>query len=137
MVLRCWPIQAALNLDGRSGEVAVELINASSTMFAGLAQHLVSVTRMSASDRLLWFFQGLLRCKGLKKPSGLIELPMSRRDIADYLSLTPETLSRAIADLEDHDYVRRNGRRGFLVGPRAHGLNVRGLDEQGVEREAV
>jgi CRP-like cAMP-binding protein len=137
VVLRCWPIQAALQLEGRSGDVAVELINASNTMFAGLAQHLVSVTRLSASDRLLWFFQGLLRCRGLKKPSGVIELPMSRRDIADYLSLTPETLSRAIADLEGQDYVQRSGRRRFLVGPRAHALNVRALDEQGVDGEKI
>lgn len=37
--------------------------------------------------------------------AGIMSLPMNRRDIADYLGLTLETVSRALSQLRDRDIL--------------------------------
>jgi CRP/FNR family nitrogen fixation transcriptional regulator len=44
-----------------------------------------------------------------------VELPMSRRDIADYLGVTIETISRMLADLEGHGAISLAGWRRVLL----------------------
>ena len=39
-------------------------------------------------------------------PAGIIALPMNRRDIADYLGLTLETVSRALSDLKKRGFLK-------------------------------
>lgn len=51
--------------------------------------------RMSASEKLATFLLAL----AAEAPDGLIELPMTRSDIADYLGLTIETVSRKLNEL--------------------------------------
>ena len=42
-------------------------------------------------------------------------LPMSRQDMADYLGLTIETVSRKLGELEDMGAIRREGKRGIAL----------------------
>ena len=69
-------------------------------------RHALTVGRMTAHERLSFFL--LERTRG---KAGFLELQMSRRDIADYLGLTIETVSRTITQLRSEGAIRtmKNG----------------------------
>ena len=48
-----------------------------------------------------------------------IDLPMSRRDIADYLGLTVETVSRVLGEFEATGAIARQGVEQVLLRNRA------------------
>ena len=50
----------------------------------------------------------------LKKPTVII-LPMTRRDIADYLGLSLETVSRSLAVLRDQGIIGVEGQRREVI----------------------
>ncbi|MGA3342223.1 MAG: helix-turn-helix domain-containing protein, partial [Methylocella sp.] len=50
---------------------------------------------------------------------GLFELPMSRRDIADYLGLTLETVSRGFSELQKKQALELDGARHVVLRNRA------------------
>lgn len=62
------------------------------------AQDQVMLVVKSAQERVAGF---LLEMSRRSHDSGHITLPMSRQDIADYLGLTIETVSRALTQLKD------------------------------------
>jgi len=115
VILRCWANAGVLNLSLRSKAVTMALINAGDSMFTSLAHRAETVAHLAAKDRFLWFVDGMTRCPGVKAKGNIIPLPMSRRDIADYLDMKPETLSRAIDDLETQGTLKRRGRHAFIL----------------------
>lgn len=124
-VLRCWTISSVLTLGARMPEVAITLIKAADHQVGEIAHHLEKVTHLSAADRVRWFLSGLVNCHGLLRSNGQLELPMTRRDIADYLGLSAETLSRAFNDLESDGFLERDGRRGLRLRGLSLELKVR------------
>jgi CRP/FNR family nitrogen fixation transcriptional regulator len=70
--------------------------------------HVLTLGRRSANERLASF---LLDLSGrLGEPTELA-LPMCRRDIADFLGLTIETVSRTFAQLQAHGLIALHGSR--------------------------
>ena len=61
-------------------------------------EHMLVLGRKNASERLAWF---LLDMAERIPADDKVELPMSRQDIADYLGLTIETVSRTMTQLQD------------------------------------
>ncbi len=61
--------------------------------------HTTMVGRSSAEERLAWFLV-MLSARGAGRSSASIELTMQRQDIADYLGLTIETVSRTFTHLK-------------------------------------
>ena len=55
----------------------------------------------------------------------LIDLPMYRRDIADYLGLTIETVSRTLSDLERRGAIEISGRSIMLRNDFVNGKGER------------
>ncbi len=50
---------------------------------------------------------------------GMMSLPMSRRDIGDYLSLKIETISRALSQLNDQGILAFSGARQITLRNRS------------------
>jgi len=68
--------------------------------------HMVLLGRRSADEKVAAFLLGWReRLVSLKGASDTVPLPMSRQDIADYLGLTIETVSRTFTKLERHGVI--------------------------------
>lgn len=89
-------------------QVERELYRLAAHELAEAQRQMVLLGRKSAAERLASFFMSLLaraeRASGAQVTS--FDLPMSRIDIADYLGLTKETVSRMLADLRGRGLIR-------------------------------
>ena len=85
-----------------------ELYRLAAHELAAAQSQMVLLGRKSASERLATFFLDLLarREKMSGKTHAHVDLPMSRSDIADYLGLTKETVSRVLAQLKSKRLIR-------------------------------
>ena len=84
--------------------------------------HMLLLGRKNSRERVAAF---LLEMNGRLTAPDVMALPMTRHDIADYLGLTLETVSRALAAFQRKGYLRVAGplKREFIV------LNSAGLIE--------
>jgi len=71
--------------------------------FARTEAHLVLLGRLSANEKMARFLCDLL---DQQESDDTIHLPMQRADIADYLGLTFETVSRVLRVLKDRAIIR-------------------------------
>lgn len=90
------------------GHLERELYRIAAHELAAAQAQMVLLGRKTAAERLASFFLALL--ERAEKAGGqavrMIDLPMSRMDIADYLGLTKETVSRVLAALKGKRIVR-------------------------------
>jgi CRP/FNR family transcriptional regulator len=110
-----------------------ELYRMAAHELAAAQRQMVLLGRKTAAERLASFFIGLLerqeRVSG--RPEKSFDLPMSRIDIADYLGLTKETVSRMLAELrskrlirlETQNRVETLDREGLAEVAQGHGLS--------------
>ena len=78
--------------------VARDLLSMTAKNLLHAEDHMLLLGRKTSLERVAAF---LLEMDHRLTGSGMIALPMSRRDIADYLGLTLETVSRALSYLRD------------------------------------
>jgi CRP/FNR family transcriptional regulator, nitrogen fixation regulation protein len=98
------------------------LLNLTTNNLQHVENHLLLLGRKSARERVAAF---LLEMNGRLTAPDVMALPMTRRDIADYLGLTLETVSRALSAFKRKGYLKLAGsfQREIIV------LNPAGLTE--------
>jgi CRP/FNR family nitrogen fixation transcriptional regulator len=85
--------------------VARNLLSMTTSNLRHAEDHMLLLGRKTSLERVAAF---LIEMDKRSTAAGVLALPMCRRDIADYLGLTLETVSRALSRLHDHGIL------GFL-----------------------
>ncbi len=100
----------------RDSEIARELWALTALYLERAQNHMLLLGRKNAQERLAAFLLEM----ATRIPSGnIIALPMCRQDIADYLGLTIETVSRTLTQLESTAAIDLPSSRRILLRDRA------------------
>jgi len=94
--------------------VARNLLSMTTSNLRHAEDHMLLLGRKTSLERVAAF---LLEMDKRSTAAGVLALPMCRRDIADYLGLTLETVSRALSRLHDLDilgFIGNNQRQILL-----------------------
>jgi CRP-like cAMP-binding protein len=99
--VRCLPVSSLRTILRNEPAIAVKICEALTQELTAIRDHLVCVVQRSATERLVTFLLALSqRNRAKDRDPGIIELPMTRADIGDFLGLTIETVSRTFSKLK-------------------------------------
>jgi CRP/FNR family nitrogen fixation transcriptional regulator len=106
---------ALTDLASRDPDMARKLWKLTASDLRRTQDHVLMLGRRSAAERVAGFLIDLARRTGSAHE---LDLPMSRQDIADYLGLTIETVSRTFTQLQGSGYVAIPSCRHILLSDR-------------------
>jgi CRP/FNR family nitrogen fixation transcriptional regulator len=115
--------QALTALASSNLEVADQLLALTARELARKQDHLLLLLFTTAEERIIHFLMEMIQ-RASPREDDLIDLPMHRRDIADYLGLTIETVSRVLRGFERRGAIEMKGYRSIAL--RNHFANGRG-----------
>ena len=101
LTVRCIPKAMLATAISDDPEFARKVIDAATSELAEARDQVLTVSRRSAIERIASFLLGISR-RTVKQGGDacVLKLPMTRLDIADFLGLTLETVSRTISKLK-------------------------------------
>jgi CRP/FNR family nitrogen fixation transcriptional regulator len=114
--------QTLLTAGTRSASLVRNLLTLTMIGLRHTQEHLLLLGRKNALERVAAF---LLEMAGRTDAGAVLELAMPRHDIADYLGLTLETVSRMFAELKELGAIKLDGAR------RVHLLDIERLAAMG------
>ena len=103
----------------RDSDVAADLWAATAKSLRGAQEHMLLLGRKTAEERVASFLLKMAGRSGGAGAEPTIELPMCRQDIADYLGLTIETVSRTLTHLENTLAIELPSSRRILLRSKA------------------
>lgn len=103
--------RSALRAYAGEQEVDRAILQATAREMDRLQEHIMLLGRRSARERVATFLLTLAQ----RTPSGQVDMPMGRQDMADYLGLTIETVSRMLTQLQGESVVEFPSTRRFQV----------------------
>jgi DNA-binding transcriptional regulator YhcF (GntR family) len=109
-------------------EVADRLLALTIRELARKQDHLLLLLSTTAEERIICFLIEMVQ-RASPREDDLIDLPMTRRDIADYLGLTIETVSRVLWDFERRGAIEISGRHSIVL----HNQSTNGRGEKPTE----
>jgi CRP/FNR family transcriptional regulator len=104
--LRSLPVNVLHDLARRDGKIATKLYDALSRELLAARELLFTISQRTAAERIAAFLMALARRNERRgeSPSELV-LPMTRCDIADFLGLTIETVSRTLTRFRNEGLI--------------------------------
>jgi CRP/FNR family transcriptional regulator, nitrogen fixation regulation protein len=114
----------ALTALASSNRAVADRLLALTTRELARTQDLVLLLSRSAEERIIYFLIDIVQ-RASPREDDLIDLPMHRQDIADYLGLTLETVSRVLWNFERRGAMEISGRRIKLRNQSADGRGKR------------
>ncbi|MEM6375413.1 MAG: helix-turn-helix domain-containing protein [Pseudomonadota bacterium] len=113
--LRCYRSSALETGDG-DPELHAKLLRAALAEISAMQDHFMMLGRKSAAERVASFLCALTERNGQQIGAyQQITLPMSRADIADFLGLTIETVSRCFTALRKSGTIALDGSQKVIV----------------------
>src|SRR3979490_673094 len=129
-VLGCYPrrrVESLAHTDPRvarlSGEIAVETV-------CRLEAQLLILGRTTALEKIGAFLLALAEPQAGQEADGVV-LPVSRYDIADYLALSVEAVSRSLTGLKARGLISFKSTRSIKI------VNREALEDRADAREAI
>jgi CRP-like cAMP-binding protein len=99
---------AIVALAERNPKLATEIWRRTADDLRSAQEHMLLLGRKDAEERVASF---LLEMADRSSSVSTVELPMPRQDIADYLGITIETVSRSLTLLESASAINRSSNR--------------------------
>lgn len=104
VTLRCYPRRMVEALAQSHTALAMRLRMMTVGKLRQTYQHMITLGRSSASEKIAYFLLEMSR-RSKSADRQLLNVPMSRTDIADYLGMTIETVCRTLARLRQDDIL--------------------------------
>lgn len=121
---------------GRRPELRPEIFGVLADEMEAAQDQMVLLARKSAEERVCSFLLLIARRTGaVVDVAPVIEIPMTRLDIADFLGLTIETVSRTITKLTARGLISPAGRHALKLCEMRRLRDIEGQDESDPEQE--
>lgn len=91
--------------------IALKVLSEFSSRLADSEKQAASIAMDSVETRIAMYLADLVE----EQKNNDIVLPMSRKDIASHIGTTPETMSRKLADFENHGWIRQTAQKEIEV----------------------
>lgn len=91
--------------------ISLKVLSEFSTRLAKTETQAARIAMETTDARVAMYIADLVE----EQDSNVIQLPMSRKDIASHLGTTPETVSRKLSDFEEAGWIRQHGQREIEV----------------------
>ncbi len=124
--LKCVPYTALCQLAAKDAAFALQLYEAVSAEVEATRDLVVILSQHGSTERVANFLLTLARRK-FGSSAHLIALPMNRLDIADFLGMKIETVSRALAKLVQSELIEVLGRSKIQIKDMAGLQRLAGL----------
>lgn len=114
-IVRVMPRAALEALAAESGDVARRLLELTADSLRHSQDHVRMLGRRAASERVAALLLDLAERTGAQ---ALLDVPMTRQDMADYLGLTIETVSRTLTQFQQDGLIALPAARKVLLRDR-------------------
>ena len=105
-----------VSMAARDSELAADLWHWTAGGLRAAQDHMMLLGRKNAKEKVATFLLDIAR---RELTADLVELPMCRHDIADYLGLTIETVSRSFTELESNETIELASSRRIVLRSQA------------------